>query len=93
MKRKPDHITQADWDAVDIPDMGNIPFNGIHTEGRTPAAIAAAVARRGKQKKPTRQSTTMRLPADVIAYFKSDGKGWQSRISDVLSQYVTEHKK
>jgi len=67
MKRKPDHITQADWDAVDISDMGNIPFNGINTEGRT--------------------------PADILAYFKSGGKGWQSRISDELSQYVAEHKK
>jgi len=38
-----------------------------------------------------KQSTTLRLPADVLAYFKTGGKGWQTRISDALSEYVAEH--
>jgi len=33
----------------------------------------------------------LRLPADVLAYFKAGGKGWQTRISDALSEYVAEH--
>ena len=43
---------------------------------------------RGKQKTPVKVSTTIRLSNDVISYFKSDGKGWQSRIDAVLKEYV-----
>lgn len=92
MKLKPEHISQADWDAVNVPDMGDTPFQGIKTDGRSPADIAAAIKRRGKQKAATKVSTTMRLPADVLEYFKAEGKGWQTRISDVLSDYVSNHR-
>ncbi len=39
---------------------------------------------RGPQKKPTKVQTTIRLDADVVAYFKKGGKGWQSRINTTL---------
>lgn len=29
-------------------------------------------------------STTLRLDADVLEYFKAGGKGWQSRINETL---------
>ena len=31
---------------------------------------------------------TLRLPRDVVDFFRSDGPGWQSRISEVLAQYA-----
>ncbi len=31
-----------------------------------------------------RQQVTLRLPRDVIAYFKQEGPGWQTRAVDVL---------
>ncbi len=34
--------------------------------------------------KPTKTSTTVRLDSDVLAWFKSQGKGYQSRINAVL---------
>ena len=46
---------------------------------------------RGKQKKPVKISTTIRLSNKVISYFKSNGKGWQSRIDTVLKEYVKTH--
>jgi len=92
MKRIPEKISQADWDAVDIPDMGDTSFQGITADGRSPADIAAAIKRRGKQKAKTKVSTTMRLPADVLEYFKAEGRGWQTRIGDVLSDYVSNHR-
>ncbi|MCA1575064.1 MAG: BrnA antitoxin family protein [Acidobacteria bacterium] len=39
---------------------------------------------RGPQKTPTKVLTTIRLDADVIAFFRSLGPGYQSRINDVL---------
>ncbi len=53
------------------------------------------VARGGRPRKAvTRQITTMRLPIDVIEFFKAgskDGKGWQTRLNRVLEEYVASH--
>lgn len=39
---------------------------------------------RGPQKAPTKVLTTIRLDADVIAFFRAQGDGYQSRINDAL---------
>lgn len=39
---------------------------------------------RGSQKAPTKVLTTIRLDADVIAFFRALGPGYQSRINEVL---------
>jgi uncharacterized protein (DUF4415 family) len=39
---------------------------------------------RGRQKAPTKVLTTIRLDADVIAFFRALGPGYQSRINDAL---------
>ncbi len=36
--------------------------------------------------KPTKTSTTVRLDSDVLAWFKSQGKGYQTRINAVLRE-------
>ena len=40
---------------------------------------------RGPQKAPTKVLTSIRLDKNVYEYFKSSGRGWQSRINDMLS--------
>lgn len=43
----------------------------------------------------TKKSTTIRLPSNVIDFFKAglkDGKGWQTRLSAALEEYVEQHK-
>ncbi len=47
---------------------------------------------RGPQKVPTKVSTTIRLDAAVIAFFRAKGPGWQSRINDVLKAIVASAK-
>jgi len=39
---------------------------------------------RGPQKAPTKILTSLRLDADVIAFFRAQGSGYQSRINDAL---------
>ena len=39
---------------------------------------------RGPRKTPTKVLATIRLDADVIAFFRSLGPGYQSRINEVL---------
>ena len=43
---------------------------------------------RGPQKKPRKTSTTIRLDAEVLKAFKAMGKGWQTRMNNVLKAYV-----
>ena len=43
---------------------------------------------RGPQKAPTQVLTTVRLDADVLAYFKAQGRGYQTRINDELRKVV-----
>ena len=45
---------------------------------------------RGPQKAPTKVLTTVRLDADVIAFFKAQGSGYQTRINDELRKVVTK---
>ena len=45
---------------------------------------------RGPQKAPTKVLTTVRLDADVIAFFKAQGSGFQTRINDELRKVVAK---
>jgi uncharacterized protein (DUF4415 family) len=39
---------------------------------------------RGRQKAPTKVLTTIRLDADVLAFFRAQGRGYQTRINEEL---------
>ena len=39
-----------------------------------------------------KQPVSIRLSPDVIEYFKAAGKGWQTRIDEVLLEYVKAHR-
>jgi uncharacterized protein (DUF4415 family) len=38
-----------------------------------------------------KQPVTIRLDAPIVEYFKSTGKGWQTRMNDALNQWIKEH--
>lgn len=41
-------------------------------------------AARGKFYRPIKQQLTVRIDADVVAWLKSQGKGYQSRLNEIL---------
>lgn len=47
---------------------------------------------RGKQKAPTKQPVSIRLSSEVLEYFKSTGKGWQTNIDEILMEYIKTHR-
>lgn len=63
-----------------------------------PEAVAAFWSRgkvrrpgeRGPQKRPVKEAVTIRFDAEVVAYFKAAGAGWQTRINDVLRRWVAD---
>ena len=68
--------TDADWDRAR-------PASEI-----VPHIVAEDRRTRGKQKAPVKEKVTLRLDADVLAHFRRDGKGWQTRLNDVLRKAV-----
>ena len=45
---------------------------------------------RGPQRAPTKVLTTVRLDADILAFFKAQGSGYQTRINDELRKVVAK---
>lgn len=56
-----------------------------------PLALQKTLKIRGAQKTPTKVSTTIRLSPDVLAAFKSEGNGWQTRIDTALKDWLRTH--
>ena len=63
----------------------------------TPKQMKAMVPMRTLRGRPksagTKQLVSMRYNREVLAYFKSTGEGWQSRINQVLREYVKRHSR
>ena len=55
--------------------------------------LGAPVLKRGRgpQATPTKVLTSVRLDADILAFFKSQGSGYQSRINEALRKEVNRN--
>ena len=59
----------------------------------TPEMFAKAVVRRGFEPVQRKAQVTLRLDSDVIGWFKSGGRGYQTRINALLRAYVDEQRR
>lgn len=50
-----------------------------------------APRKRGMQKKPKKVALNLRLPQDVVEYFKLEGRGWQTKIGAALQEWIKKH--
>jgi uncharacterized protein (DUF4415 family) len=58
----------------------------------TPETFARAVARKGLKSVPQKALLSLRIDSDVIAWFKSQGSGYQSRMNALLRAYMEAHQ-
>ena len=49
--------------------------------------------RHGQFYRPVKQQTSIRLDADVLAWLKSQGKGYQTRMNEILREAMLEDLK
>jgi len=56
-------------------------------------AFERARGQRGPQKTPTKERIGLRLDSAVVRHFRATGPGWQTRINDILADYVKHHGK
>ena len=63
----------------------------------TPTQLKAMVPMRALRGRPKSESkkllVSVRYSPEVVAYFKSTGDGWQSKMDGVLRQYVARHSR
>ena len=73
-----------DWvDPDDAPDL---------SQPEWAAKLASVPVRRGRPRVAVRKvSTTIRLDADVLAAFREQGEGWQTRINAALREWLEHH--
>jgi uncharacterized protein (DUF4415 family) len=70
-------MKDSDIDFSDIPEISLEKF-------------AKAVIRKGLKPVPKKSQVTLRIDADVLEWFKSTGKGYQTRINTLLRTYMEE---
>jgi len=68
-------------DQIDTSDISELP----------PSAWKDAV--RGRFYRPLKQAVSMRLDADVVAWLKKRGKGYQTRANNILRQRMLDESK
>lgn len=84
--------TKADLAAVsDNPEWTADDFAKAVPFDQAFPGLAASIRRRGAQKTPTKESTTIRLSREVIDHFRTTGSGWQGRIDKALKEWIATH--
>jgi uncharacterized protein (DUF4415 family) len=48
---------------------------------------------RGPQKNPTKNLISIRLDADVLQFFRKSGRGWQSKLNEILRREMDRLEK
>ena len=63
----------------------------------TPKQLKAMIPMRALRGRPKSEKkkllVSVRYSPEVVAYFKSTGEGWQSRMDGVLRKYVERHSR
>jgi uncharacterized protein (DUF4415 family) len=59
--------------------------------GGVAATIGALRKARGKNKKPTKEQVAIRIDPEVLAAFRADGPGWQTRMNTALKEWLVLH--
>lgn len=88
MKKATSKLTPAQQAEIDA--LARLPEDEINTD-ETPEVRDWSGARRGLFFRPIKQQLTLRLDADVIAWFKDHaptGKGYQTSINSALRQHI-----
>lgn len=88
-RKNPELIDDENPEWTDETSARSVRLEGL------PASLRAKLRSRGErgpQKTPTKIQTAVRYDADIIAAFKADGPGWQTRMNDALRQWLREHR-
>lgn len=82
------------WDPDAAPEIPDEAWDGaqISVGGKVIRKATGTLTKRGRPPvgSAPKEQVTLRLSREVVAHFKADGPGWQSRIDDALKK-IAEH--
>jgi len=78
--------SQTDWERLNATSDENIDLSDIPE--LTPEKFAKAVVKHGLKDKENKAQLTIRVDQDVLTWFKSQGRGYQTRINTLLRAYM-----
>lgn len=85
-KRSSSKASKTDWKRVRAMKDEDIQVSGEHPEADM-RHIVRGIVRRGLRPVPPKASIALRLDTDVLAWFKAQGPGYQTRINAVLRAF------
>lgn len=59
--------------------------------GGVDATLASLRRARGKNKRPVKEQVAIRFDPEILAAFRADGPGWQTRINAALKDWLASH--
>ena len=83
--------SRTDWARVKAIKDTEIDFSD--SPELTPEVFARAVVRKGLRPVGAKAQLTLRLDADVLDWFRAQGRGYQTRINALLRAYRDAHRK
>jgi uncharacterized protein (DUF4415 family) len=78
--------SKTDWGRLRSMKDRDIALSAEHPQADI-GHIVRGIARRGLKPAPPKASISLRLDADVLAWFKAHGRGYQTRINAVLRAF------
>jgi uncharacterized protein (DUF4415 family) len=82
--------SQTDWQRLDAMTDEDIDFSDCPEV--TPEMFAKAMVRRGLPVAKAKTQVTLRIDSDVLEWFKSQGRGYQTQINQLLRAYMEAHQ-
>lgn len=79
-------ISKTDWARVRSLKDKDIKLKDVHPEAEV-KHIVRGIVRRGLKPASPKASIALRIDADVLEWFKSQGRGYQTRINAVLRAF------
>jgi uncharacterized protein (DUF4415 family) len=85
-KRTSSRVSKTDWKALRAMKEHQIKLSKAHPEIDL-KHVARVIVRRGLRPVPPKTSIALRVDADVVKWFKSQGPGYQTRMNAVLRAF------
>jgi len=93
MARKPNPRADAlplTGEDGEVREMTSSDFARMRPASEVAPEIVTRAKRRGRPRLDNpKPQVTLRLDADIIAHFKAGGRGWQTRLNNVLARHVS----
>jgi len=82
--------SETDWARIDAMSDDDIDYSDIPRT--TPDFWANAIVRKGLKPVIRKNQLTLRIDQDVIEFFKQEGRGYQTKINQLLRAYMEAHR-